>query len=135
MTVRALDHVNIRTPDVPATLAFLRNVLGLTTRIAPGAATIDMGGWAYDDGDRPIVHVGAATANYPTDATKPFIAASGGGSVHHVALECTDQPAMIARLDEAGLPWSENDLSSIGLRQVFVTDPNGVLFELNFRSA
>ena len=37
-------------------------------------------------------------------------------------------------LVERGLTFSENALDDIGLKQVFLRDPNGVPLEINFRS-
>lgn len=55
------------------------------------------------------------------------------GALHHVALDCSGHAATIERLDNLGIAFRSNDLPAIALRQVFVTDPNGVLLELNFR--
>lgn len=133
MTVLTLDHVNIRTADVPATSGFFRDVLGLRAGVAPGAASIETGCWIYDRADRPIIHIGPLAAPYPSDHAYPFAPARGGGAVHHVALECDDLPGMTARLDAAGLAYTSNDIPRIGLTQVFVAEANGVLLELNFR--
>lgn len=133
MTVRSLDHVNIRSADVPGTAAFFRDMLGLTIDIAPGSPSVDQGCWAYDAGGRPIVHIGPADAAYPSDGMAPFIATRGGGAVHHVAFDCDDHAGMKQRLNVAGLKITENDIPSIGLRQIFVMEHNGILLELNFR--
>jgi catechol 2,3-dioxygenase-like lactoylglutathione lyase family enzyme len=133
MAILSLDHVNIRTADVPRTTAFFRDVLGLRADIAPGASSIERGCWIYDAGNRPIVHIGPSDGTYSSDGIAPFTPARGGGSVHHVALECDDYDGMIARLKEAGLAFSENPIPSIGLHQVFVTEANGILLELNFQ--
>lgn len=133
MAVLSLDHVNIRTADVPATTAFFRDLLGLRAGIAPGASSIDQGCWIYDGQDRPIVHIGPVDAAYPSDGIAPFTPARGGGAVHHVALECDGYEEMTARLKDAGLATAQSDIPSIGLRQLFVTEANGILLELNFR--
>jgi hypothetical protein len=39
---------------------------------------------------------------------------------------------MIERIEALGLPYQANFVASIGLRQVFVADPDNVLLELNF---
>jgi hypothetical protein len=54
------------------------------------------------------------------------------GSIHHVALKCSGHAEMIARLDARRLVHQDNIVASIGLRQIFTMDPNGVLLELNF---
>ena len=131
MAVVALDHVNIRTSDMAATIAFDRDLLGLRAAIAPGAQSMDQGCWIHDPQDRPIVHLGSVTATYPSDEAVPFSPGSGSGSVHHVALECDDYDGMKHALD--GRIIKESDIPSIKLRQIFVHDPNGVMIELNFR--
>ena len=133
MPVRTLDHVNIRTLDVPGTAAFFGDVLGLETRPAPGRSTISEGCWAYDPGGRPIVHIGPVKANYPSDGMAPFTATSGSGAVHHVALDCEDVDDMRSRLTAAGLTFTESEIPSINLLQIFVHEVNGILLELNFR--
>lgn len=135
MAVLALDHVNIRTQDVPGTVAFFRDVLGLRAEVAPGSPSIDRGCWIHDPADRPIVHIGPIDAAYPSDAAHPFEPTQGGGAVHHVALECDDFEAMSARLEAGGHSYTVNDIPQIGLRQLFVAEHNGILLELNFRSA
>ena len=57
------------------------------------------------------------------------------GAVHHIALNCSGFDAMIARLDAAGMGRQVNDLRSIGLRQIFIHDPNDIVLELNFWEA
>jgi catechol 2,3-dioxygenase-like lactoylglutathione lyase family enzyme len=59
----------------------------------------------------------------------------GTGPVHHVALDCVDSQAMIARLDAKGIAYRDNYVVAIKLRQIFVEDPDGVLLELNFRDS
>jgi len=134
MPVKTLDHVNIRTPDVPATVAFFRDVLGLEARPAPGAAHIDKGCWIHDPAGHPIVHIGPVKGRYPSDEASPFAAARGSGAVHHVALECDDLPDMLARLEKIGRPVSRVDFDAARLVQLFVEEENGVLLELNFRT-
>ncbi len=57
----------------------------------------------------------------------------GGGAVHHLALECDDYDGMLAGISAAGLARTLNEVPQVRLRQIFLTDPNGVLIELNFR--
>ncbi|SFR90552.1 VOC family protein [Sphingomonas jatrophae] len=133
MAVLALDHVNIRTADVPGTAAFFRDVLGLRAAPAPGVKTIEAACWIYDPADRPIIHIGPVRATYPSDGAHPFAAAHGGGAVHHVALECDDLAGMRERLAAGGHAYTLNDIPQIGLTQLFVAEANGILLELNFR--
>ena len=133
MAVLGLDHVNVRSTDPAATVAFFAEVLGM--RVGPPMGQAEMagaGGWIYDTEDRPVLHVGGVDMRYPTDAERPFEPAHGGGAVHHVALSCSDYDGTKARLRAKELSFSENDFPQYGLKQLFVAEPNGILLELNF---
>jgi catechol 2,3-dioxygenase-like lactoylglutathione lyase family enzyme len=56
----------------------------------------------------------------------------GSGAVDHVAFFATDLPVMMARLHAAGVAWRERTVPGVGLHQVFLDDPNGVMVELNY---
>lgn len=133
MTVLGLDHVNVRTPFPGRTLAFFREVLKMRVGRPPGAPADGEGGWVYDSDERPVIHVGALDSPYPTDAQRPFEATQGSGAVHHVALACADFEATRDRLKSLQVEFTETDYPRFNLRQIFVTEPNGVLLELNFR--
>jgi catechol 2,3-dioxygenase-like lactoylglutathione lyase family enzyme len=133
MPVRTLDHVNIRTPDVPGTAAFFCDLLGLEARPAPGATAMDQGCWMHDPAGRPIIHIGPADATYPSDDSFPFTPARGSAALHHVALECDDLPDMLERLARTGRPIVRKDYPPASLTQIFVEEANGILLELNFR--
>ena len=132
MTVAALDHVNIRTGDVAATVAFFAEVLEMTLTPPPGADGIGKGAWLLDGEGRPIIHVGAAAGTYPSDLDFPFAGGDGTGPIHHVALRCEGPDAVRERLIRSGRRFTENHVDSIGLRQIFVAESNGILLELNF---
>jgi catechol 2,3-dioxygenase-like lactoylglutathione lyase family enzyme len=132
MTVLALDHVNLRTPYPARTIRFFREVLLMKVGGPPGMAAGE-GGWVYDSNDLPVVHIGAAESPYPTDELIPFSPATGGGAVHHVALRCADYAGVKGRLRALDLEFHESAYPKLGLTQIFVAEPNGVLFELNFR--
>lgn len=134
MAVLGLDHVNVRSTDPAATASFFAEVLGM--RVGPPMGRTEMagaGGWVYDADNRAVVHIGGADSPYPQDAERPFQPAHGSGAVHHVALSCSDFDETKARLAAKEVCFSESDLSQFGLRQLFVTEPNGILLELNFR--
>ena len=57
----------------------------------------------------------------------------GTGPVDHIAFNASRFAEMRARLVGSGFKLSENLLDDIGLRQLFLYDPNGVAIELNFR--
>jgi catechol 2,3-dioxygenase-like lactoylglutathione lyase family enzyme len=132
MTVLKLDHVNIRTPDPAATIAFLAEILDLTAH-NPFADDPDYeGGWMLDSKGEAVIHVGSTAMPYPTDDWHPFEAGARGGPVHHVAFACQGHDTVVSRLNARNLRHSTNHLAQIGLRQVFVIEPGGVMLELNF---
>ena len=82
-----------------------------------------------DGGGRTIIHLNSL------DCPRTYqreVASGPTGPIHHVALACSGYDEMIARLDTRGMDRQINTVHSIGLRQIFTTDPNGVLLELNF---
>jgi hypothetical protein len=52
-----------------------------------------------------------------------------------VALKCSGYEELRARLTRRGLEHRINEVTAIGLKQIFVLDPNQVLLELNFFGA
>ena len=128
MTVNAIDHINIQTADMAATVRFFADVLDLGEGDPPPGLDPARVRWMFDAGGRPLVHL-------TTTGTLPAMAppGPGTGALHHIALDCSDHGAMIARLDRLGEAYRLNDVPAAGIRQIFVTEPNGVLLELNFR--
>lgn len=129
-TVKALDHVNIQTTELGATARFFADVLDLVPgEPVPGAGT-ERVVWMRDDLGRSLVHLTLPGATFADDA-RP--ARADTGALHHVAFECEGHAAMLARLERLGHAYRCRDIAAIGLRQVFVAEPNGTLLELNFR--
>ena len=131
MNVEALDHVNIRTADVVGTSRFFVDLLSLELRDAPGIPDRTKACWLYDSGGRAVIHVAAPTVAYPWE-NEPQTVPPGSGRVHHVALRCVGYASMLDRLREQHRPYNSSGVPQVGLRQLFVQDPNGILLELNF---
>jgi catechol 2,3-dioxygenase-like lactoylglutathione lyase family enzyme len=129
MKVNALDHVNIIARDLHGTAKFYAELFGLETRDAPPPLAHDQAQWMYDDAGRPIIHINSV------DCPRAFerdVTPGPTGALHHVALNCSGHTEMTAALEKRGLTVAHNLVASIGLRQIFVKDPNDVLLELNF---
>lgn len=132
MPVRRLDHVNLRVADVAATVDFYSRLLGMTVQVPPGASDCSLAAWICDDDGRAVVHaVSASVRTAMSPGTPP---ATGAGAIHHVAFDCSNRTAMLERLVAAGVAYALNHVPGIDLQQIFLTDPNGILIELNFRS-
>ena len=130
MTATTLDHVNIATYDLPASAAFYAAVLDLRLDSGPPGMSGDDVRWLYDANDRPIVHLTAPEVLGGT--IRRAEPGAHTGAIHHIAFNCVGHAAALARLDALQLPYEQRDITSIGLRQVFLTDPCGVLLEMNF---
>lgn len=115
-----LDHINIVTPDVPGTVAFFADILGLKEGFRPNFSF--PGAWLYGDGDAPaIVHI---VGDEP--------APGGTGPLDHVAFRAEDMPALTARLERHDIQYASRVLPTTGGRQVFFTAPFGLKIEVNF---
>lgn len=129
MKVNALDHVNNITPDLDGTARFYAELFGLERRNGPPPLTPDNAQWMFDDAGRAVFHINSLDCPRTFDRA---VTPGPTGSIHHVALACSGYDDMIARLDARGMERQVNTVESIGLRQIFTMDPNGVLLELNF---
>lgn len=132
MQVDAIDHVNIRTPDVIGTGRFFADALAMTLTSSPGNADPAKAAWVCDAGGRAVVHLAAYDILYPWEEEPPLPPPGGSGRLHHVALRCTGYLATAERLSARGLSFRRNEVPQAGLRQLFVEEPNGILLELNF---
>lgn len=130
-TVTALDHVNIQTRAVAATAKFFVDVLDLAARPPFPGAVLDEVTWMFDAQGRALIHITLPGQTFAEDADRPL--RPDTGAFHHVAFECDGHAAMLARLARLAISFRQRDIAAIGLRQIFVTEPNGVLLELNFR--
>jgi len=134
MTIRvnALDHVNIQSLDIQATVKFYAEVLDLEARNPPPPLDPKYVQWMYDADGRAIFHL-TSPGSIMGDAVKTELSRDTG-PLHHVALSCSGHDAMVERLTSLGLEHRVNFIEAIDLRQIFVHDPNGVLLELNYFS-
>ncbi len=85
------------------------------------------GYWLYLDGV-PCVHV-ADRDEYEAQTAR--LGLGVGPAVDHVAFSGADYDELAARLEAAGIDAVANVVAGGSLRQLYVTDPNGVRIELN----
>ena len=116
----ALNHVNIFSDRLDETVAFYSRVLGMVPGWTPDFPVRVQ--WLYV-GDQALVHVvemkeARSVANVAVD---------------HYAFTVTDFDDTLRRLDAAECPYTLLEMYEQRIRQAFITDPNGVRIELNWR--
>lgn len=135
MTILTLDHVNVRTTAMEQSRRFYQDLLGMAVAAAPGTSDLNVGAWVHSSDGRPVIHLNLAPEGADfLGETRNWAELSGSAQVHHLAFRCSDYDATLARLQDAGLELRFMEVPQIGLRQIFVRDPNDILIELNFIS-
>ena len=125
MNVGVLDHFNIRTRNLDATVRFYEDVLGLKKGPRPNFAF--PGAWLYSEG-KAVVHL--VDISPSDEAQKP-----DSGVVHHVAFVSSGFKGMKKHLQTKGFEFESREVPGDDLWQIFVRDPNGVMIELNYETA
>ncbi len=119
MAVQGMNHFTILTDDVPGTVAFYAELLGLTAGDRPPFNF--PGAWLYGGGT-PILHVIGGRAREELRA----------GVIDHMAFTGSGLAATLAKLDAHGIPYECRQLPGYGTWQVFFFDPNGARVEIDF---
>ncbi|MBN9305400.1 MAG: hypothetical protein BGO82_02810 [Devosia sp. 67-54] len=113
----ALDHVNIHAEDLEAARDFLLAVLpDLRQGFRPPFGF--EGYWLYL-GEEPVIHMQTRAGGM-----------GGRGWIDHLAFAPFDFATEKARLDAAGLAYTEGGIPGSGIRQLFVSGPEGLKIEL-----
>ena len=145
MDIKRVDHYSIRTHDLEGSRRFYTEVIGL--REGPRPPFDFPGYWLYS-GEPPadlqkgpanygLVHLMGWDDKHPgsLDAYvgERKVSEDGGtGALDHVAFAATGHAAMLERCKQLKVKFHERDVPLLGLRQVFIQDPDGVTIELNY---
>lgn len=115
-----LDHVNIHVVDGPRMVRFLEQVLDAKEGDRPPFRF--PGHWVYVDGE-PAIHLTVVerSGDYPE------------GMINHVAFGVYDYTATLARIEAAGYPYTLAGIPETGIGQFFVTGPEGLRLEVQYR--
>lgn len=122
MPITSLDHINIRTAELARTTGFFTEVLGLTVGWRPNFPF--NGAWLYA-GDQDLVHL--------VEVSAPA-AASKGSALDHFAFAIDDYETAVRALEAHGMPYQPSVSPEGDIRQLFITELNGVTVELNCRA-
>jgi catechol 2,3-dioxygenase-like lactoylglutathione lyase family enzyme len=134
MPLLRLEHYLVLSDDIDATRDFYCDVLGMREGFRP---KLDFPGYWLYVGDVPSIHIAEweSYAVWTKEVGIPISSrAKSTGAVDHIAFNASGFDEVRARLQARGIEINENLLDEIGLRQLFIYDPNGVPIELNFRS-
>ena len=138
----SLNHYSIRTTDLAAVERFYASVLGLSA--GPRPAFPFPGVWMYngshDNVANAVVHIIGIDKNDP-EGLKKYLgdrdeaSLHGTGAVDHIAFFATGLADMLKHLEALSIPYRERTTPSIGLHQLFLDDPCGLVVELNYPAA
>ncbi len=128
MAVHGLDHVNIVTDHLEDTVRFYAQLLGLERRQSMGATMGFNGAWMCDTSGHAIVHL-VERRPQGHEGHEPGLPTA---AVHHVAFKAEGFADTLALARELDPTVRVNDRQFVGLRQIFLTDPNNINIELNF---
>jgi len=119
MPLNHIEHYLVMSKNLDATRAFYVDVLGMVDGERP---PFDFPGlWLYV-GDTPCVHVAL------TDGAGE----NGTGAIDHIAFNASGYEEMVERLDKLGISARRRTVPRLGLRQLFIKDPDGVTIEINY---
>lgn len=135
----SLNHFSIRTLDLAATKNFYVTVLGLQD--GPRPEFPFPGHWLYqgstDIYSNAAVHIigidrddASGLSDYLGDRAEGQL--KGSGALDHVAFFAKDLAGMLKRLSDMGIEARRRDVPGLGLHQLFLDDPNGIVVELNY---
>ena len=127
MQVNGVNHINLVTGDLDGTIAFYESLLEMKAQPIPVAPAGFNGTWICDAQNNPIIHVQGYNPERHGELKTGL-----EGALDHVAFTCTGFDATKAKCEELGIEYRVNDRQFGDLRQVFVTDPNGISLELNY---
>ena len=124
MSIGQLDHYNVSTRKLKATVAFYEDVLGFKNGFRP---QFDFpGAWLYS-GDHPVLHLNDISE---TDREQR----PDSGVIDHVAFGSRGFEATKQHLDSKKVSYRVNQVPKSTRWQLFFSDPNNVEIELNFET-
>jgi len=103
---------------VEGSARFYAELLALEPRDGPPPLTHENARWMYDRAGRAILHINSLEC--PRHYDRP-VRPGPTGALHHVALRCSGYDEIRARLTRRGVGHRLNEVTAIGLRQIFVS--------------
>ena len=115
-----LHHINIQAPALlmEQEKRFFCEVLGLREGDRPDFSS--PGYWLYS-GDQAIVHLSLSEQHFSNERQ---------GYFDHVAFHTSNLQDLLQRLETAGIEYSSNHLSQLGMTQIFLKSPSATGIEV-----
>lgn len=135
MPVTQLEHYLVVSDELEQTKDFYRDILGLVVGNRPDLGFA--GYWLYL-GDIACLHLAdrGSYAEYKARVGTPVPQQTADtGAIDHIAFNARGYEATIELLESRELEYRRNDIDEIGLKQLFIQDPNAITLELNFRDS
>jgi catechol 2,3-dioxygenase-like lactoylglutathione lyase family enzyme len=132
MPVHSINHFLIRAADIERSKNFYVDVLGFEVAQRPDFPF--PGYWLGTNGSIQV-HIaqdGIENRSFYYLGTRDDAANGQTGVIDHVAFLCEDPGEFKQRLDQKGVSYRTRFLPDNQLFQLFLTDPDGVMIELNF---
>jgi len=132
MALTELNHFLVRANDLEKTKAFYCDVLGF--EVMPRPDFPFPGYWLGVNG-KIQVHLalhGVPDSDLYYIGSPPHAARDHAGVVDHIAFAANDPAGVAQRLRQKGVPYRPRYFPQFKLYQLFITDPNGLMIELNF---
>jgi len=132
MAVTDLNHFMIRANDLERTRAFYCDVLGF--QVMPRPDFPFPGYWLGVNGQIQVhlAQHGVPNADLYYLGSPPHAACDHAGVIDHIAFGAVDPEQVAERLRLHGVEFRPRYFPQFRLFQLFLTDPNGLVVELNF---
>ena len=132
MPVTELNHFLVRANDLERTKAFYCDVLGF--EVMPRPDFPFPGYWLGVNG-KIQVHLGQGgvpNSDLYYLGSPKHASNDNSGVVDHVAFLASDPEGFVKRFKERGIAYRPRSFPEFELFQLFITDPDGLMVELNF---
>jgi glyoxylase I family protein len=117
-----LDHVTIRTGNLPKTKAFFETVFDLVEKPRPQIIQRIPGHWLFQ-GEQPIVHLISGYGESVDFTTN---------NIDHVGFKLEGYQKFKKKLEDLKINYSLMDIEELRERRIFFKTPDGVLLEAVF---
>lgn len=128
-----MEHYLVITDDIERTRNFYCEALGMRVGFRP---PLEFPGYWLYVGETPCIHI-AEWKTYTEHSERQGIPVSrpapGTGAFDHIAFNADNFDEVLERLERHGVRARQNAVTGAPLRQLFLSDPNGVKIEINVR--